>query len=274
MGGIGRAIGAVLTGVGDGMEKQATLDYQTRRDDLANARAIALENLRHEYKGQEQTAQYDLSDRNAARDDARGFSYGTQTKAQEHGQRVEEITLKGNIDLSNDKAIEEVKNTYQLGQIQAKALADYQHDALLNHTTPDHYEKTTDGRIVIWNKDGSTRGALGPDGQFIPSGASESTSHSDDGEGGTISDTIAARGGGGGEPATGQPQPKSKPPAQASSGSANIKGQALARLPGLYMQIRQDPAKYRQQYPGMFDANGNLLPIDQLKDRINQRYGG
>jgi hypothetical protein len=30
----------------------------------------------------------------------------------------------------------------------------------------------------------------------------------------------------------------------------------------------------RSQYPGMFDANGNLLPKDTLIQRVNQRYGG
>jgi hypothetical protein len=106
-------------------------------------------------------------------------------------------------------------------QVQAKALADYETQARINHTTPDHYEKTTDGRIVIWNKDGSTRGALGPDGQFIPSG--ESISESDDGGvTGTVSGERASR--------TGSSSTAAPKPSAAKKAPDGNKGSALSQL--------------------------------------------
>jgi hypothetical protein len=189
---------------------------------MASRRELALENLRAQNQATSQQAQSDLADRNDARHQARGFSYEAEKSTQDHSERVSEIQLKGGIDLAHDKTIENLRHTtYALGQIQAKALADYETQARINHTTPDHYEKTTDGRIVIWNKDGSTRGALGPDGQFIPSG--ESISESDDGGvTGTVSGERASR--------TGSSSTAAPKPSAAKKAPDGNKGSALSQL--------------------------------------------
>jgi hypothetical protein len=125
--------------------------------------------------------------------------------------------------------------------------------------TPDHYESTANGQIVIWNKDGTTRGAIGNDGQFVPPG-------SDNGDEPTITGTAAERGAGGAKPAAAAAKPSD------TAGNARQKAQAIASLGNAYAAASANPEEYRQQYPGMFDAGGKLLPRKVLIDRINQRY--
>jgi hypothetical protein len=53
-----------------------------------------------------------------------------------------------------------------------------------------------------------------------------------------------------------------------------MQASALAALGTAYARASQNPQATRSQYPGMFDAQGNLLPKDVLIQRIKQRYGG
>ena len=67
--------------------------------------------------------------------------------------------------------------------------------------------------------------------------------------------------------------------APSSEGNPNgrLKAAALSQLGNTYAKIKANPGAaedFRKQYPGMFDANGNLLPRQVLIDRVNQRYGG
>jgi hypothetical protein len=76
---------------------------------------------------------------------------------------------------------------------------------------------------------------------------------------------------------TPKPAASTKPTGQSSPDQARVKADALANLGNVYAQISANPAaaaQYKRQYPGMFDANGNLLPKDVLIQRVNQRYGG
>lgn len=58
MGGLGRIFGGLLEGVGAGMEQQATMDAQTRRDDALYRRQVALQNLENDQAiGREDRAQ-------------------------------------------------------------------------------------------------------------------------------------------------------------------------------------------------------------------------
>lgn len=166
--------------------------------------------------------------------------------------------FKGGIDLSHDTQIEAIRHKYNLSEIQARSLADYQKEAKLNHSTPDHYEVAANGQIVIWNKDGTTRGAIGADGQFVAKSSGD--------------DSLDLGGTGGGTGS--QPAPAPKATAKApTADQENVRRKALADLGNLYGKVRTDPDKYKSQYPGMFDAQGNLRPIDELKNQINSRYG-
>jgi hypothetical protein len=69
------------------------------------------------------------------------------------------------------------------------------------------------------------------------------------------------------------PVQQAAPAASPTSDQDAVRKQALARLPGLYAEARSDPDKYRNQYPGFYDASGKLRPINELKDQINSRYG-
>jgi hypothetical protein len=134
--------------------------------------------------------------------------------------------------------------------------------------TVDHWDVTSDGKMVAFNKQGKVLAASSHPGSFNPSNQPK---NEDDGDG-SISGQRAARNGKP-APAAAEPAPSKAP----SPGSSNIKAQALANLGNVYMEISGHPEKaqqYRLQYPGMFDANGKLLPKDSLIERINQRYGG
>jgi hypothetical protein len=171
------------------------------------------------------------------------------------------IKLKGSIDLSNDTAIEKLKHDHNLDEITAKSLADTQHDLKLAHITPDHYEISANGQIIIYKKDGSAY-VRGQSGDFVPKGSSDDTSFS-----GLLGNGEAA-------PAPkAAPGPVDAPAAPKANPNGNVKAQALARLPGLYAQAQQNPEQFRKQYPGMFDASGNLRPIEELKTQIENRYG-
>jgi hypothetical protein len=258
-------LGGLLAGAG----KAITDNYEERRQmallDLKRQwdtedSVAAHQNKLDELQAQGQN-QIDVINATGERNIATEKERGTQQRLTEATRGAEDrktAEIKGNIDLSHDTQIEAIKHKYSLTEIQATAIAAYQKDAKLNHMQPDHYEKTADGHIVIWNKDGTTRGAIGTDGQFVPPG-----SGSDDEP--TITGTAADRNGGA-KPAAAAAKPSD------TAGNARQKAQAIASLGNAYAAASANPEEYRQQYPGMFDADGKLLPRKVLIDRINQRY--
>lgn len=264
MGGIGRALGGALMGFGEGLEKQTLANMQERQ-------AIALENLRASNQSAAQATQYDLADRNASRDDARGAA----NKAVETAQTFKQTVTLKNIDFSNTTKLEGLKHKYNLAEGAADDARTLDHDLKLNGVTADHWEVTTGGRLVAYNKNGEILGQSSP-GRFVPS----RTSVSDNGdEGGTISDAIAARGG----PEAAAPAPVSEPPRAQTKptgqrGGANPqKAQALARLGGIYAEAASNPqkaAQYRRTYPGMFNADGTLKPRQDVISMFNAQFGG
>jgi hypothetical protein len=204
------------------------------------------------------------------------FRYGTATEQQKQGYEQQNIVLKGKIDLSNSATIEGLKNKYALSEDALKAALDLQNNLKLAGVTADHWAVTTDGKMVAFNKQGGVLRYSANPGSFIPSGESKS----DDGLGGlggdgSISGERASRGGTGKAPAKSAAAPSAKP---SSSGDIpGARGAALAKLGNVYAQVSANPAaktQYMQQYPGMFDENGNLLPRDVLIQRVNQRFGG
>lgn len=190
MGGLGRIIGGALAGLGDGLEKQTTMNYQSSRDELINQREVALAKLRGEIDRGNTAEQYNLMDRNAGRDDARGFAYGTQTAGQKQAFETQNIILKGNIDLTNDKTIAGLKHTYDLSEQAADDARELANQLTLNGVTVDHWEISTDGKLGAYSKDGHLLTQTMKPGSF-------QTKQTGDDDGGTIGDAVAVRGGGG-----------------------------------------------------------------------------
>lgn len=275
MGGIGLIIGGALAGLGDGLHDQAVQNDADRREQeqnaLATARATALENLRHTNTMEEKATDYQAQDTLDAHKQARGFAYGTQQKAQEGQIEQQNIKLRGSIDLSNQSVIEGLKHKYNLSEDEVKSALDLKNQLSAAGQTVDHWAVTTDGKMVAFNKQGGVLRYSANPGSFVPSGESQTMDGGSLG-GDSISGERASRGGGGAKPA---PKPSAAP---AKSGDIpGQRGAALAQLGNIYAQISANPAakaQYQQQYPGMFDANGNLLPKDVLIQQVNQRLGG
>jgi hypothetical protein len=265
--GIGQIIGGALSGLGEGLEKQTILNNedarQQRLQEATSAREMALANLNSH-----------LQDTRDANHQARDFAYGTATNAQKQGFEQQNIRLKGSVDLTNDKTIEGLKHQYNISEDQIKSMLDLKKDLAVAGQTADHWGVTTDGRMVAFNKQGGVLRYSANPGSFVPSGESLS----DGGTGvGTIDGEAASRNGAGGVSSTATPAASTKPTGQSSPDQARVKADALANLGNIYAQISANPAaaaQYKRQYPGMFDANGNLLPKDALIQRVNQRYGG
>jgi hypothetical protein len=271
MGGIGQIIGGALQGYGEGLEKQETaaqLQYQ---------RDMALEQLRATNQSASAVQQSQLTDERDASHQAREFAYGTSKEAQKQTYEQSNIRLKGSIDLSNDKQLEAVKQRYKLTDIQAQSMADIQKDVAVAGQTVDHWAVTTDGKMVAFNKQGGVLRYSENPGSFIPSGESQNGSDTGVGIGGATGGSIAGeRSARGSTPA---PAAQQKPTAQKGSSAApaqpaNTKAAALAQAGNVYAAASQNPAAYRSKYPGMFDAQGNLLPRDEVVARIEQAYAG
>lgn len=198
MGGIGYALGSILTGAGEGLAAQA-------QSDIASRREIALEKLRSQDQSTAETQRAasaehlagvtaDLADRNAGRNDARDFAYGSQTNEQKQGYEQQNIKLKAGIDLSHDETLAQVQHKYHLEEDQAHDLREIAARAQQDNTLIDHYEVDKYGHMVGFTKTG--RAYQSQTNQYPYSGESSS----DDG-GGSISAEAAARGGKGGSPA-------------------------------------------------------------------------
>jgi hypothetical protein len=267
--GIGQVIGGALSGLGEGLEKQSILNdenqRQARLQQATTDREMALAHLNAS-----------LTDQHDAAHQAREFAYGTATNAQKQGFEQQNIRLKGSVDLSNDTVIEGLKSKYNITEDQIKSMLDLKNQLTVAGQTADHWGVTTDGRMVAFNKQGGVLRYSANPGSFVPSGESMS----DSGGGvGTIDGEAASRGGGNAAGGSSSPKPAAatKPTGQPSADQTRLKAEALANLGNVYTQIAANPAaaeQYKRQYPGMFDANGNLLSKDVLIQRVNQRYGG
>lgn len=268
MGGIGYIIGGALSGIGEGLEKQSILNEESRQKteaaELAARRDQALEALRHTNRTAEIQLQGTVDDTKDANHQARGFSYETKTTSQKQGFEQQNIRLKGSIDAN----LERLKSSNTITEQAADDARQLQHDLQVAGVTADHWEVTTDGRIVAFNKKGEVLKYSANADSFVPK-----SSGSDDelGGDGTIAGERGTRSGA--APAA-KPAAQNKPTGQQSPDQGNAKAAALAALGNAYAKASQNPEQYRKQYPGMFDAQGNLLPRATLIQRVNQRYGG
>lgn len=150
MGGIGRALGAVLMGVGDGLEKQAHYDYQRARDEMQERRAIALENLRHKNAKSMQSSQYDLADRNAGRDAARDFWYNSSLTEQ---KRTAAIADRED-EQAHDREMEGLRSKYRVSEQAADFARRTAQEAKDANDLIVHWEVGPNGEMVGVTKSG------------------------------------------------------------------------------------------------------------------------
>lgn len=267
--GIGQIIGGALAGYGDGLQQQTLLNNENQRQEqlaeLTAAREQALASLQHGYKMDEQQSENAAVDQRDANHQARDFAYSSATNTQKQAFEQQNIRLKGNVDLTNDKTIAALRNQYSLNEDQVKSMLELKNQLAVAGQTADHWGVTTDGRMVAFNKQGGVLRYSENKGSFIPSGESQ---NGDDSLGGA--GTIAGeRGSRGGTVAAPDPAASSSTPAAQGNQAA-----ALAQLGNVYAAASQNPAAYRAKYPGMFDAQGNILPKDVVIQRLTQSYGG
>jgi hypothetical protein len=267
MGGIGYIIGGALQGFGEGMAAQADQDYKTSLVEAQARRDAALEALRHQNRTDELQTESGLVDTRDANHQAREFGYGTKRDQQKQGYEQTNIVLKGKVDFQNDAALAKLRSQYNITEGAAHDARELQKQLTLNGVTADHWAVTTDGKIVAFNKNGDVLKYSAHEGSFNPTGSSDEGDLPGDG-------TIAGERGNRGAGTTPAPKAQARPSGQQSPDQKRMRDQAMNSLAVAYAKASQNPQAMRSQYPGMFDANGNLLPKDTLIQRVKQRYGG
>jgi hypothetical protein len=262
-------LGGLLQGVGKGLTDQ----YEEKRK-------LALANLQHEWDTEAAAtkAKTDAAaaDRKTASDLLVVDETGDQNRKTERVKTIgdvetalararaerENIVLKGDIDLRNSTRVQNLMHNNRMTEAQQQSALDTEHDLKVAGVKVAYKVISPSGEVGFYNEKGDLVAQTKP-GTTTPQAGG-------DGEGPTTGDlqgANAAAGGGGGDVA---------PSGGGGGGGGNdsLRRQALARLPGLYSQAQANPEAFRSQYPGMFDANGNLLPMSALTEQINQRYGG
>lgn len=250
-------VGGLLQGLGKGVENEWEARRQAALAELQRQQAV--EDRDAKLKGAQTVAETEAAGRLAvvketgAENRQTEETRGTQARLTEVTKGAEARTTKA-FEVRTDAAMEKLKSALKTREDAVSKKLAYE----LDQGGVQSVQVGADGTPVVVYKDGRTEERPGIKLQLKGSA---------DDDTGSISAAIDKRNGK--APAPAAASAVAKP---ANSETAHIKGQALAQLPGLYAQIEQNPQKYRTQYPGMFDANGNLLPISVLKQRIDQRY--
>lgn len=234
MGGIGYAIGSILTGAGEGLAAQADANQKTALEDMQARRDLAIANLKiqadaanteaeHTNRIDEINTQGAVNDTLKAHEQARDFAYGTQTNEQKGAIETQQIKLKAGIDLSHDQTMASIQHKYHLDEDQAHDMREIYAQAQKDSTLIDHYEVDKNGHMVGFTKTGKAYQSM--TNQYPYSGESSS----DDGLGGSIDGELGARGQGSGTPAI-PPRPSAQRGSSVKADDSTVLGQ-LANLP-------------------------------------------
>lgn len=276
-------LGRVLVGIGSYLTEKGKVDEQAARDDLLMRREVALKQLEFQHDDANAATQHaNKLDEIAATgaetrrtDLFQGVVADRRDQAKAGRDLQHDITIKG-IDFSNDVKLKALEHKYKLNEGAAADARDLQKRLTEAGVTIDHWATTNDGRLMAFNKLGKPLEQTQTSGGFTTPGAN---------------DDSGIPGLGGGKPsAPSQPVPQSYQNVQANAPQLGASVQrtqgmapqaapaglsaALAQAGNVYAKASQDPATYRKQYPGMFDAQGNLLPQDQVVAQIKQHFGG
>lgn len=163
-------------------------------------------------------------------------------------------TWQGNI----DKTMEKLKHQFNLTELQAKEAAELASDLEKAGKVADHWEVTSDGRLVGVSSTGQVIARSRNAGSFIPSRGGNADD-GDDTSGGTIAG-ARARTGGGEAPTAAKPTPAPK-----ADPNSNERATALARLGNVYHHATPE------EYPGLF-RNGKKISMEEAKRLIRERY--
>lgn len=242
-----KVLGGALAGIGKGMVAQAQLDWDQQKADLLYQRQVALENLSNEH-AKERIAATGQENRITAKTEA---GYRGALAAQDDAREIQKIKFTKDLDLRNDTKLEAFRSKNRLTEDQAHQAKAAQIEAEQAGYKISRFEVASDGRMVAFNEKGDAIKVSQP-GQFVPQGQA----------GGSESLDSLRTGGG-----------TTKPQGQARTAPAGDKASALAALGNTYHQAKKNPDAFRAKYPSMFAPDGSLLPLETLKQRVNE-YGG
>lgn len=155
------------------------------------------------------------------------------------------------------RSLETLKHQFNLSEAQAKVAMDLEADLKKAGQTVDHWEVTTDGKLVGVSATGQVIARSSNAGSFIPSRGGNADEGDD--SGGTIAG-ARARTGGGETPTAAKPTPAPK-----ADQNSNERAQALARLGSVYHRATPE------EFPGLF-RNGKKISMEEAKRLIRERY--
>lgn len=258
------ALGGLLQGAGQAI----TNDAEQRRQD-------ALEALKREYDVEDRDAKLTAAkDINTANNQTKldaikaTGAENRSTEAVKGAVDQSNIILKGSIDLSNNKTLDALKHTYNLSEDQAKAAADLQNQLAVLGIKADHYQVTTDGKLVAFNGKGQEISFSAHPNSYVPSGAGNSDSSD---LSSLLNPDQAKAAGSGAAPAKGKaaaPAAASKPTAPMTSNNTGKSfppgwdGTKEAQFEQLYTQASPATA------PRLF-RDGKKIPADEARLMIS-----
>jgi hypothetical protein len=256
----------VLVGIGSYLIKKGELDEQAAREQLLFDRQVALKQLESQIDDKKSERDHTArlgeiaatGSENRRTDVFKGI-IDQRVKQQEEADKLKhDITIKG-IDFSNEAKLEGLKHKYKLSEDQFSSMLQSDRDAKAAGTTIDRVVFSKDGQMQQIYKNGTVV-SRGPSGAYNASGAA----------GGDLGDYLDTGGTASGSAVS---NPTGIGPTASSGAGPSAHDAALARLGNVYAQASQNPEQFKSVYPGMFDANGNLLPKDALIARVNQQFG-
>ena len=160
-----------------------------------------------------------------------------------------------------DRSLENLRSRNDITEGQLADARKLAADAKLRGETVDHWEVTTDGKLVGLSATGKVIAKSTSPGSFNPSRGGRDEDSSD----GSSQIRAAQERQGGGGSAKGEPAPKAAKPKPRDDNAAAARAKALATLGQVYANATPE------EYPGLF-RNGVKIPIEEAKRLIYQRY--
>jgi hypothetical protein len=268
-------LGRVLQGVGSYLVQKGKDDAEDAKSELLFQREQALKQLEFQHDDAQVAAQHEnrLGEIAATGAESRrtdlfqGIIGERRDQAKSTRDLQHDITIKG-LEFKSAAQLEGLKHKYNLSEEQYKSLLDTQHDIKVNGAKIDRVVFSKNGQMQQVYGDGTVV-SRGPTGAYNPGGATGDQSLADlmANSGG---DSASGSGGTSGTAA-------SNPPAGIAPAAPSVSGgkaAALAKAGNLYAQAAANPKAMRSQYPGLFDAQGNLLPKDQVIATVSAQFPG
>lgn len=260
------ALGGLLQGVGKGINDQVAARREAAlaqaKEQAAERRLVAEQAWTHGENEANRSNQFAI---NEADNIALGERTGQAIEGDIRKTRAagDEARKTRGVDYTYDVALKGVENRYAVSMEELRQQGDLTKDQLHQAREFEHdngkiagREILADGRMQIWNGDGTKSRIVGVPGQF-----QTKASGGDEEEGGTLAGARAARGGEAPAAAPGE-APAGRPSAEV----LRLRQQALATLGTVYTNATPETA------PGLFGPDGEKIPMAEAKRLILERY--